>query len=120
MAHAMLAFTYKCGLPMWDTGLHFNLYGVFELAEAHLAVADRGQVEYYVGSFHDEAVDVSSGFVHAMLTGQIPDIPHGRLCDAMNGAIHQANASGAGLSLGNILSVLFCPVFQFVVASILS
>jgi hypothetical protein len=109
-AHTMLRYIFRIGLPLWDQGHHFNMYGVFELAAEQLASGTRGDVEIFLGSCQDEAVDLSASFLHAVLQEQIPDTPIGRLSEAINAAIHSANARGCGLSLENILSVLVYPV----------
>ena len=111
-ASTMLNYMYRVGLPVWDQGHHFNMYGVFEAAAAQLVSGPRANVEYFLGSCHDEAIDNSYSFLPAALQGEIPDTPVGRLGDAINAAIHSANARGAGISLDHILSVLGCHVYN--------
>ena len=111
-AHTMLHYMYRVGLPLWDQGHHFNMYGVFELAAAQLASGSRANVEMFLGSCIDEAIDNSYSFLPAALQDEIPDTPLGRLGDAFNAAIHGANARGVGLTLDFILSVLGYPVYN--------
>jgi hypothetical protein len=105
VARGMLHYSWVVGLPLWDTSTHFNMMGVFALAEVAILAGDRATLESFISTCDDEATNHCGEFYMALARGELPDTPFGRLNAVMCAEIHRAARHGFGARLSNVLTV---------------